>query len=90
MHKSVYRRFAAEPVVLFDTTGRYRPQNMSVHVDFAQYYDPNAKDPQPADPPQAIAFDIETLWERHLEAGKITIPGSILRPQPFRQALWRV
>lgn len=52
MHKSVYRRFAAGPVVLFDTSGKYRPANMSEHVDFVQYYDPNIKAPKPADPAQ--------------------------------------
>jgi hypothetical protein len=64
MHKSVYRRFAAGPVVLFDVTGKYRPVNMSEHVDFLQYYDPNIKDPQPADPAQAMADDIEEKWNR--------------------------
>jgi hypothetical protein len=68
MHKSVYRRFAAGPVVLFDTTGRYRPPNMSGHVDFAQYYDSNVKDPRPADPAQAIASDIEAVWETQPDA----------------------
>jgi hypothetical protein len=46
MHKSVYQRFAAGPVVLFDTTGNYVPANMNAHVDFVQYYDPNIKDPK--------------------------------------------
>ena len=59
MHKSVYRRFEAGPVVLFDTTGKYRPANMNEHVDFFQYYDPNIKDPKPANPAQAMADDIE-------------------------------
>jgi hypothetical protein len=68
MHKSVYRRFAAGPVVLFDRINQYRPANMSQHVDFVQYYDPNVKDPQPADPAQVVADDIEGKWEKVLEA----------------------
>jgi len=61
-HKSVYRRFDAGPVVLFDTSGKYRPANMHQHVDFVQYYDPTIKDPQPANPAQAMADDIEGKW----------------------------
>ena len=64
MHKSVYKRFEAGPVVLFDVTGKYRPVNMSQHVDFMQYYDPNTKDPQPANPAQTMADDIEDKWDR--------------------------
>jgi Uncharacterized alpha/beta hydrolase domain (DUF2235) len=64
MHKSVYRRFEAGPVVLFDATGKYRPANMNEHVDFIQYYDPNLKDPQPANPAQCLADDIEARWEK--------------------------
>jgi uncharacterized protein (DUF2235 family) len=62
MHKSVYRRYEAGSVVLFDTIGNYRPSNMSNHVDFLQYYDPVNLNPRPADPPQCIADDIETKW----------------------------
>jgi hypothetical protein len=64
MHKSVYRRFATGPVVLFDTTGKYRPANMSEHVDFVQYYDPNNQNPKPADPAQTLADDIEGKWAK--------------------------
>jgi hypothetical protein len=64
MHKSVYRRFAAGPVVLFDTIGNYRPANMNEHVDFVQYYDPNIKDPKAADPAQTMADDIEGKWAK--------------------------
>jgi hypothetical protein len=70
MHKSVYRRFAAGSVVLFDTTGKYIPANMSAHVDFAQYYDPNIKDPKPADPARTIADNIEEKWERTKHAAQ--------------------
>jgi hypothetical protein len=62
MHKSVYHRFGAGPVVLFDATGAYRPVNMSEHVDFAQYYDPANPKPEPADPKQCVADDIEARW----------------------------
>jgi hypothetical protein len=65
MHKSVYRRFEAGPVVLFDTTDQYRPANMSEHVDFSQYYDPKIKDPKPSDPAQAMADDIEAKWDQN-------------------------
>ena len=69
MHKSVYRRFAAGPVVLFDRLGAYRPKNMRDHVDFVQYFDPNNMDPQPADPETSqVADDIEFKWERKREA----------------------
>lgn len=65
MHKSVYRRFAAGPVVLFDRIGPYRPSPMRSHVDFVQYFDPNATDPKPVDPETSqVADDIEYKWER--------------------------
>jgi hypothetical protein len=64
MHKSVYRRFAAGPVVLFDTTDSYRPATMNEHVDFVRYYDPDNKDPKPADPAQTMADDIEEKWAK--------------------------
>src|ERR1700739_1327680 len=37
MHQSVYRRYEADRVVLFDMIGDYRPINMNKHVDFVQY-----------------------------------------------------
>jgi hypothetical protein len=64
MHKSVYRRFEAGPVVLFDVIGKYRPLNMSEHIDFLQCYDPNVKDAKPGDPAQTMADDIEGKWDR--------------------------
>jgi Uncharacterized alpha/beta hydrolase domain (DUF2235) len=65
MHKSVYRRFAAGPVVLFDKLGDYRPTPMKNHVDFVQYFDPKIDDPQPADPETTqVADDIEYKWEQ--------------------------
>jgi hypothetical protein len=35
MHKSVYWRFEAGPVLLGDRMIGYRPDNVRVHVDFA-------------------------------------------------------
>ena len=43
VHKSVYERFAAGPVVLFDKIDLYRPLNINQHVDFLQYYDPKVQ-----------------------------------------------
>ncbi len=68
MHKSVYHRFAAGPVTVFDAIAYYRPQNVNAHVDFVQYFDPEVSDPQPADPPRCIASDIESLWNKQREA----------------------
>jgi hypothetical protein len=62
MHKSVYRRYEAGGVVLFDKVGNYRPVNMNKHVDFVQYYDPANPRPKPADPPRCLADDIEEKW----------------------------
>jgi uncharacterized protein (DUF2235 family) len=64
MHKSVYSRYQAGPVVLFDTIGDYRPSNMNEHVDFLQYYDPAIPNPKPADPAQCVADDIEEKWAK--------------------------
>jgi hypothetical protein len=80
MHKSVYGRFAAGPVVLFDRADRYCPQNMREHVDFVQYFDPNVHDPQRADPAQAVAADIESVWERQREADAPTNPEIVPVP----------
>jgi type VI secretion system (T6SS) phospholipase Tle1-like effector len=64
MHKSVYRRYEAGDVVLFDRIGAYRPVNMNKHVDFIQYYDPAIPHPIPANPPQCLADDIEDKWAK--------------------------
>jgi hypothetical protein len=61
MHKSVYRRFEAGEVVLFDKMGRYRPQNLAVHIDFEQYFD-GTTNPQPSPNPECVADDIEAKW----------------------------
>jgi Uncharacterized alpha/beta hydrolase domain (DUF2235) len=57
MHKSVYRRFEAGPVLLYDRKGDYRPSNMRVHVDFAHYFDLGLKEA-----PRHVADDIELNW----------------------------
>jgi hypothetical protein len=77
MHKSVYRRFAAGPVVLFDKIGAYRPLPMKSHVDFVQYFDPNIADPKPADPETSqVADDIEYKWEHKRMAGTATVASA--------------
>jgi len=64
MHSSVYLRFGAGSVVLFDTQDQYRPKSMTKHVDFAQYYDPKVTNAKPADPARMLADDIEEKWKR--------------------------
>ncbi len=64
IHKSVYQRFAAKSVLLFDHMSSYRPKNMCEHVDFVQYFDPNNNDPKPADPTQCLASDVEARWDK--------------------------
>ena len=64
MHKSVYSRYEAGRVVLFDSSSQYRPVNMSKHIDFNQYYDPANPHPGPAHPPQCMADDVEERWAK--------------------------
>ncbi|MCC8937925.1 DUF2235 domain-containing protein [Bradyrhizobium sp. Arg62] len=45
MHKSVYKRFEAGGVLLYDRTADYRPDNMRVHVDFKHYFDQSSAQP---------------------------------------------
>jgi uncharacterized protein (DUF2235 family) len=66
MHKSVYRRFEAGPVLVYDRLDDYRPENMRVHVDFKHYF--GSGDPQP---PKCIADDIEQKWENGGFAGRL-------------------
>lgn len=58
MHKSVYQRFEAGPVKLYDRIGDYRPNNMRVHADFAHYFDAGVKEA-----PKYVADDIELKWK---------------------------
>jgi hypothetical protein len=64
MHKSVYSRFKAGRVVLFDVIDGYRPTNMNKHVDFIEYYDTANPNPKPAVPTQCVADDIEEKWAK--------------------------
>jgi Uncharacterized alpha/beta hydrolase domain (DUF2235) len=57
MHQSVYARFAADDVVLYDHLGEYRPANLKNHVDFAHYYDGSA-----GAVPQYVADDVERRY----------------------------
>jgi hypothetical protein len=66
MHKSVYRRFEAGPVLLYDCMAAYRPDNMRVHVDFQHYF--NQSEVQP---PQCVADDIELKWQKADYPGRL-------------------
>jgi hypothetical protein len=57
MHKSVYARFEAGEVVLYDRLGEYRPLNLKDHVDFAHYYDGS-----PGAASQCVADDVESRY----------------------------
>ncbi|MGW1425745.1 DUF2235 domain-containing protein [Bradyrhizobium manausense] len=66
MHKSVYRRFEAASVLLYDRMAAYRPNNMRVHVDFRHYFDESQ-----APPPQCVADDIELKWKNGGWVGRL-------------------
>ena len=71
MHKSVYARFEAGKVVLFDKLGDYRSTPLKNHVDFAQYFDPRITNPQPSDPDnRQVADNIEYKWKNKIEAAE--------------------
>jgi Uncharacterized alpha/beta hydrolase domain (DUF2235) len=57
MHRSVYARFEAGEVVLYDHLGEYRPVNLKNHVDFAHYYTGS-----PGAAPQCVADDVESRY----------------------------
>ncbi|WP_092124264.1 phospholipase effector Tle1 domain-containing protein [Bradyrhizobium erythrophlei] len=61
MHKSVYERFGCDQVQIFDYRGLYRPTNMSVHIDFQQYFGDGVTN-QPSPNPRCVADDIEANW----------------------------
>jgi hypothetical protein len=63
MHKSFYRRFEGDPVLLFDRIAAYRPDNLEKHCDFKQYFGPDATG-NPVPEPQRVADDIEAKWEK--------------------------
>jgi hypothetical protein len=66
MHKSVYRRFEAASVLLYDRVAAYRPDNMGVHVDFKPYFDQSK--PQE---PLCLADDIELKWKNARYTGRL-------------------
>ena len=72
MHHSVYARFAASSVLLYDHLGPYRPPNLACHVDFQHYYD--AKKMAPAEP-QFVADNIELKWEQKRQATAAAAAG---------------
>jgi hypothetical protein len=61
MHRSVYRRFEARLVLLYNRLEPYRPANLKCHIDFAHYYELEKGE---ARDPQCVADDIETKWSR--------------------------
>ena len=64
--KSVYRRFEAGPVLLYDRMDDYRPDNMRLHIDFRQYFDWG-----PPHIPQYVADDIEQKWKNAGYVGRL-------------------
>jgi hypothetical protein len=72
MHHSVYARFAAGSVLLYDRLGPYRPLNLACHVDFQHYYD--AKKMPPAEL-QFVADNIELKWEQKRQATAAAAAG---------------
>jgi hypothetical protein len=71
MHKSVYQRFEAGPVLVFNKIALYRPVNLRTHVDFKQYFNPAATSAGPAQNPQCQADDIEAKWAKAGYPGRI-------------------
>jgi hypothetical protein len=63
--KSVYLRFAAGPVLLYDRVGDCRPENMRVHVDFKHYFGLGQ-----LQTPRCTADDIEQKWENAGRVGR--------------------
>jgi hypothetical protein len=71
MHKSVYERFAANAVLIFNQMGLYRPLNLRTHVDFGSYFNPGSNGPGSNPPKTCIADDIETKWKSAGYPGRI-------------------
>src|SRR5258706_9343833 len=71
MHKSVYRRFDAGQVLIFNRIESYRPANLRTHIDFKQYFGPGTANASPAQNPQCVADDIETKWEKDDYVGRV-------------------
>jgi hypothetical protein len=66
MHKSVYQRFDAGPVLLYGRLDDYRPDSMRVHVDFRYYFGLG-----PPQAPQCVADDIEQKWKNASCIGRL-------------------
>lgn len=66
MHKSVYARFSADQVLLFDRQAAYRPDNLRVHVDFQHAFGGDL----PVSP-QYRADDIERRWTEASYVGRL-------------------
>lgn len=67
MHFSVYDRFQAGEVVLYDRRGLYQPHNLESHIDFQHLY---RKD-QPAQAPgrSCVADNVEARWIKSAPQG---------------------
>ena len=68
MHQSVYKRFEAGEVLIYDRLRAYRPSNLKCHVDFSHYYTPNNGEPPQ---PQCVADDIELKWASRKQANAV-------------------
>ncbi|MCK1266770.1 DUF2235 domain-containing protein [Bradyrhizobium sp. 49] len=66
MHKSVYKRFETDHILLYDRMAPYRPDNMRVHVDFRSYFD-HGTPPLP----KCVADDLESKWEKADHVGRL-------------------
>ena len=71
MHKFVYQRFTAGPVLVYDRIEPYRPINLRTHVDFKQYFGPAAAAATPAPSPKCVADDIEEKWQKAGDTGRL-------------------
>jgi hypothetical protein len=81
MHISVYRRFEAGQVLLYDRLSAYRPGNMRVHVDFRHYFDQTEPEA-----PQCVADDIESKWRNDrypAGCGRGTIRWELPKARPI-------
>lgn len=66
MHKSVYARFNAGPVLQFYCKAPYRPDTLRNHIDFHEAYENGAPETKED---SAKAIDVEFLVERKRREG---------------------
>jgi hypothetical protein len=78
MHKSVYTRFDADAVLLYDVIGQYRPANLRTHVDFAHYFNGGSR---PVGGAECVADDIELKWEQAKAKGPANIQAASYKRQ---------